>query len=159
MKHCKVCEQDKPIEEFYKSGGLTCKSCRSKIDKEAWAARRGAWKSRYSSPEGRTTNLLNNGRQRAKQKFLDFDLDFAWLLEKIKKGICEVTGIPFDLQETTGSGKNRAFTPSLDRINPNKGYTKDNVQVVCWIYNAAKGVNSHADVLKMASSLVPKYVH
>lgn len=46
------------------------------------------------------------------------------------------------------------FAPSLDKINPALPYTKENTQVVVWIYNRAKGPNAHEDVLVLANSLV-----
>lgn len=47
---------------------------------------------------------------------------------------CEVTGVDLVLS-------NRNFNPytaSIDRIDPSKGYTKDNVRIVCLIYNYCK---------------------
>jgi hypothetical protein len=30
-------------------------------------------------------------------------------------------------------------SPSIDRIDNDKGYTKDNIEIVCWLYNSDKG--------------------
>jgi hypothetical protein len=105
---------------------------------------------KYASPRSRSTYMLCTARRRALEKGLAFDLTHEWIYERVAKGVCEVTGIPFVL---TGEGKNRPWSPSLDRIDPSQGYTRDNVQVVCWMYNAAKGVAGHEDVLKLAEAL------
>jgi hypothetical protein len=52
-------------------------------------------------------------------------------------GVCQQTGIPFDM--TLGTKKNRnPFRPSIDRISSDGGYTQDNVRVVLTLVNIAK---------------------
>jgi len=46
------------------------------------------------------------------------------------------------------------FSPSFDRIDNTQGYTRDNVQLVCLIYNTAKNAHTHEDLLKLARALV-----
>lgn len=62
-------------------------------------------------------------------------------------GKCEVTGLPFEW--SIGS----PWAPSLDRIDSARGYTHENTQLVCWIYNQAKNIYTHADLLRLASAL------
>ena len=108
----------------------------------------------YCSLKGRTTYMLGNARQRARKGNLIFELDSEWLREKLEKGICEVTGIPFDIQINGGKGHNtNSFSPSLERRNNSKGYTKENTEVVCWIYNRAKGAFPIEDLLTMLKAL------
>ena len=50
---------------------------------------------------------------------------------------CPVLGIKLE----SGVGKGKWFldaSPSIDRIDPTKGYTKGNVQVISWRANALK---------------------
>ncbi len=96
------------------------------------------------------TKLKNKALQRAKTKNLEFDLTKDFILKKLEKGICEVTKLPLNLN----GGTRKPLTPSLDRINPNFGYTKDNVQLVCCMYNFAKSDFTYEDVLQMAQALV-----
>jgi hypothetical protein len=98
--------------------------------------------------------MWNNARQRAKQNGLDFDLPLEWVKEKFEKGTCDVTGIPFSDEVGTGKGQAHPFSPSLDRTDPTQGYTVENTAVVVWIYNCAKHVSSHEDVLRMARALI-----
>lgn len=61
------------------------------------------------------------------------DLDPADIQARIDRGVCEVTGLPFDMATPRGP-----FSPSLDQIRPGEGYTTNNVQVVCLIFNFNK---------------------
>lgn len=97
---------------------------------------------------GRASRLYFGSLKRAKSLSLEHNLDIEWIKEKLDAGFCEVTKIPFELTE----GRN-PFAPSLDKTDPEKGYTKENTKVVCWCYNTAKGNWSHQDVLKLAKAL------
>lgn len=99
------------------------------------------------------TVLKNKALQRSKTKNLEFDLTKDFVLEKLKRGVCEATGMPLNLN----GGTRKPLTPSLDRINPNFGYTQDNVQLVSCIYNFAKSTFTHEDVVEMARALMEKY--
>lgn len=41
----------------------------------------------------------------------------------------------------------------MDRKVPQKGYTPENVQMVVWIYNAAKWTGTHEDVMVLVRAL------
>lgn len=45
------------------------------------------------------------------------------------------------------------FAPSLDRIDPEGGYTKDNVQVVVWFYNCAKQRFTDDEVIDLCTRI------
>lgn len=98
---------------------------------------------------GRADRLLSAAKRRASTIGVAFDLDLEWLKAKLEAGVCEVTRLPFILQ----AGRS-LFAPSLDRQDPNLGYTKDNVRVTLWCYNAAKGVGTDEEVMLMAKALV-----
>lgn len=100
--------------------------------------------------------LLWSCRLRARHQGCAFDLDEAWVQQRLDNGICEATGIPFALDPSqTGRGAARNFhTPSVDRIDPKQGYVKSNCRLVIWQFNLAKGPYSDRDVLLMARALV-----
>ena len=102
-----------------------------------------------ATPDGRSNRLYHGAKKRAKNLNMEFTITEEWVAEKVKSGFCEVTGLPFKLVE----GWNQ-FAPSLDKTDPTKGYTPDNVKVVVWCYNTAKGVGTHEDVLVLARALV-----
>ena len=97
---------------------------------------------------------MHGAKKRAFLQGIKFDITAEWVEKRIRIGKCEVSGIDFVLVE----GRH-PFAPSLDRTDPNKGYTEDNVKVVVWCYNAAKGVATHEDVVTLAEALVNKNVH
>ena len=100
-------------------------------------------------------NLDANARHRAKKRGLDYDIDVVFIHEKLKEGKCARTGVDFSLGYNGKSYRDRSpYTPSIDKIDPKKGYTKDNVQVVCWWYNFAKSTFSDQEVLELCKKLV-----
>jgi hypothetical protein len=108
----------------------------------------------YATVKGRAGHMLNNARARARRKQLPCDLDYQFIADKLINGKCEVTGLSFVIQSCTGKGhKTNSFSPSLDRIDNTKGYTKDNVRMVVWIYNRAKGAFPISDLLTMLRAL------
>lgn len=122
-------------------------------------------KKKYSkdvnSVEGRAYSLLIHARGRASLKSIEFDLDYEWVLDKLKGGVCEATGIPFmfDHREDEFSIIDRGmlrnpFTPSIDKTDPNKGYTKDNCKVVVYMYNTCKNAFSDEAVQHFCSAYV-----
>lgn len=100
------------------------------------------------------TSIANYVR-RSKKSGTNCDIDMDWLLKRYKKGKCEATGLPFN---TKGSFNTHLqihpFAPSVDKIQPSKGYTKKNCRMVCWIYNQAKATFTEKTLLKMAEALV-----
>lgn len=96
-------------------------------------------------------NLLSSCKHRAKKAAIDFDLDVEWIKSRLTA--CEVTGINFNyrnvkIKQSQGNYIDRnPLTPSIDKIDPNKGYTKDNCRVVIWWYNLAKATWNDSDIL------------
>lgn len=64
------------------------------------------------------------------------ELNFDELLKRAETNnwCCEITGIPFVFDTPR-----HPRTLSIDRIDPNKGYTNDNVRLICWWLNCALG--------------------
>lgn len=50
-----------------------------------------------------------------------------------------------------------AYAPSLDRVDPKKGYTMDNVKVVVDNFNKLKSSNTIADAYIIARNFVNTY--
>jgi hypothetical protein len=111
------------------------------------------WKARAQTIEGRALRLLNSAKVRSKKDLLAYDLTPEWLIEKLTSGHCEVSGIKFDLLLSQTTSKNK-YAPSLDRIDPSKGYTKANTRCVVWMYNSCKSEYSDGEVLEFARALL-----
>lgn len=77
-------------------------------------------------------SLFNSAKQRAKRLKVLFDLT---LDDIIIPEVCPVFGQPF--KWGIEFGKND-YSPSLDRIIPEKGYVKGNVVVISWLANRLK---------------------
>jgi hypothetical protein len=85
-----------------------------------------------------------------------------------QKGRCAVTNLPMELTAGTRKKKNY-FRVSIDRINNDIGYTKENVQFVCFAVNQMKSdltvdefkfwiqtISSQAFNMKEGSTTIPK---
>lgn len=71
---------------------------------------------------------------RAKAKGLEFSItESSFELPEF----CPVFGTPLSLQNLT-DGKRNGNSPSLDRVDPCKGYIEGNVQVISWRANDLK---------------------
>ncbi len=174
-KQCFCCKQVKPAEEFPKNsqliGGLHswCKLCSNtkNKEKEYYKTSQQVRKERLrTDPEYKlhilteknknrkkniVTSLLSNCKLRASQKNLEFDLT--------KEDIVIPTLCPILLKPLICGDKNDySFSPSVDRIDNSKGYTKDNIQVISMkankmknnatkeeLLNFAKWINSHRE--------------
>ncbi len=94
--------------------------------------------------------LLQGSRARARAKGLPFDLTAEWMKARYT-GRCEITGIEF--VPATGRGP-RAFSPSIDRIVPSKGYTMDNCRFIVFAVNAIRGTMTDGEMFELAARLV-----
>lgn len=89
--------------------------------------------------KGRIQNLIKGARKRAKLKNLSYDLSIEWVTELINKqeNKCALTKIDFFIPIKKNNHRALPFAPSIDRIDSSKGYTKDNVRIVCIAANYA----------------------
>jgi hypothetical protein len=125
---CPSCGEMKHIGDFYPRSGRVhrCKVCHA-ISVKSWSVRNKA------------TRLIVSARVRAKAKGVPCDLELdvhrALIHDRIYGGRCEATGLDFVLDADTMT----AFSPSLHRVEPERGYVYDNLQVVIFAFNAAIG--------------------
>lgn len=166
-KICSKCLSEKPLDQFFSEKRsadgrrYSCKMCDKArriryltgLSMEQWEDRKAlrkkhAPKERDYSHQRRTIYrakaLVCLAKVRAAKKGVPFDLDqhAKALQERINAGFCELTGVPFRLDEP------RSFdSPSLDRIVPELGYTYANVRVVCYAMNCALGTWGEAPLL------------
>ena len=91
----------------------------------------------FKTQKSRIQNMIKSARKRSKEKNIDFDLDIKWLssLFKEQNNKCILTNIDFIIPTERKNHLSTPFTPSLDRIDPTKGYTKNNTRLVCYAMN------------------------
>lgn len=95
---------------------------------------------------------LRGCERRARAKGLEFTLSPEWA-KATWTGLCTCSGLEFatERKEKKGPGM---FSPSIDRIDPSKGYTPDNCRFVLSAVNSLKHAGSDSDMVKVAMALV-----
>lgn len=100
------------------------------------AYERSRYHSKRADPAERLRLLVNDAAKRSKKLGTRVKLSKAWRLRALKQTHCAVTGIMFDL--SVMRGRINQLAPSLDRIDPSKGYTDKNTRLVLYFVNTAK---------------------
>lgn len=154
---CSHCKKYKPAREFTKSTknkhrdmlNNSCKECyktvyndnRKKI-KEATAL------------EKVLKVRLHDALVRAKKKNLFIDITISDLQKLWNKqdGKCALT--KFSMTLVWGNGKKNIYNLSVDRIDSSKGYTKDNIQLVCAAANMMKGYMEYNDLINFCEAII-----
>ena len=157
MKTCTKCRKEQPLENFRKYSGRSsdglrplCKVCQREYEK-TWRSQNPEYRrlARLKRAEKakeyqRKYNAAHRGEilakacvLRAKRKNLPCDLlDFIPQIElRVQKAQCEMTGISLNLERNRASWN----SPSIDRIEPDKGYVMSNIRIVCFAMNTALG--------------------
>jgi hypothetical protein len=150
MKQCTKCNIKKPLSDFSKhrctKDGFSgwCKIC-ARESSAKW----------YATPEGRAKQMVNTMKQNKKGKRANLEktLTADDVLLILQTGKCQLTGLPFDFTQPHTTSQN-PYAPSIDRIDSQKGYTKDNVRVVLNLVNAALGEHSDIDALPILKAMV-----
>jgi len=144
---CITCGRDKTQVSFGGGRAGECNGCY----KLRWNA--------LNQLKVRAQRLHGNAQKRAKA--LDWpepDFSSTWVEEKIRAGVCEVTGIPFDLTSKTSESNHakNPWVPSIDRIDSSGPYVRSNVQIVVFMYNVCKAEFSHKDVRRFCEAVYLK---
>lgn len=80
----------------------------------------------------RANELYQSAKKRAKKLNIRFSLTREWIEDRLRIGHCELTNVQFVFE----SGQHPA-SPSIDRRNPSKGYTKANCRLCSFHINSA----------------------
>lgn len=121
-------------------------------DRQAWTEMRetrGLEGAVYAKARCPWLPLLTGARHRCLNKNLPFDLTTEWC-DVRWTGRCELTDLEFDLRNTGRS----VFSPSIDRIEPRKGYVQDNCRFILFGVNLFKFTSSDEDMFRIAKALV-----
>jgi hypothetical protein len=80
--------------------------------------------------------LYSQWKASVKQRGIEFDIAEG---ELEIPAVCPVLGIPLDRRD-------RAHTPSVDRVDNSKGYVRGNVHVISMRANSLKGMAGEAEL-------------
>ena len=134
FRACRKCGEVKPFSAFHKhkqcSKGINtvCKECRKPLSTASWEKTSEEYK------------IWHRAKSRAKKKGLDFDLEIS---DINIPDVCPVFKTPFDKN-------NKDYTYSIDRIDPRKGYIKNNIMIIS---NKANRIKSDASVKEIEQVL------
>lgn len=101
--------------------------------------------------------MIREARQRAKKKNIPFDIDADYLRLNIPSH-CPIFGTPLEWSTYRGLGRCALpNSPSLDRIDPAKGYVKGNVWIISNKANTIKSNATHEE-LKLVTEAVGRAI-
>jgi hypothetical protein len=89
---------------------------------------------------------FNGARRRSKVRGREFTIKFKDITDMWEKQgqKCALTGA-YMFHANLGRSHYNAYAPSIDRIDSSRGYTPDNIQLVCLWANCGKGAGSDED--------------
>jgi hypothetical protein len=97
--------------------------------------------------------IVRGAIKRSIAKNLPYDPDLLEWAPTVWTGRCALSGIEFRRNVGLGPGP---FSPSIDRIRPELGYTKGNCRFILHAINAMKGSGSDEEMLLIARALVSR---
>lgn len=180
FKQCKKCLELKSVDEFHndknrKDGKyIHCKKCHYEYMRDRYHNKPGVretalikykkisknqdYKEKnkqrgerfYYSLEGRIKTFLNS----MKRYDPETDVTANELREMLNIGTCPVTGYKFNFEKPKLNRFNNPFAPSIDKIDPDKGYRKGNVRIVIWQYNLMKGELTDFEIACIAHAVL-----
>jgi hypothetical protein len=119
----------------------------NKMTDKEWSEQKKRW----------TSYMYGNCSKNARARGIRFDLtrdDIAEMLEQ-SRGRCSVTGIFFEFSKKDHH-RRRPWVPSIDRMDSQKAYTRDNCRLVCSAVNYAMNEWGIEVLYKIAANLRPK---
>ena len=174
LRICSTCHTPKPPKAFYKDPRLKsglwakCRVCAEKAKKEWMAlhpeqtkaiAKRHYEKHREDIKAAyavyRVTHVQNlmfrAAKQRSRMDKLPFNLELS---DIVIPEICPILAIPLMISST---GRAMDNSPSLDKIIPELGYVKGNIQVISKKANTMKSNASEHELIAFAGWVAETY--
>jgi archaellum component FlaC len=147
MKVCRSCDVEKPLSDFYKKGTGRTAHCINCTKARVRSEEHKAYQRRYQKENTSTEQaMLNRSKSRARKKGFEHNITIEDI--KIPKN-CPLLGIPL----TKGKDGVHSNSPTLDRIDSNKGYVKGNVWVISYKANTIKSDATPEELLTIATRL------
>lgn len=147
-RFCNTCWKHLQLKRTY---GNRCKDCHNK-------RKRDLRRTKYVTQEERFNEILRTIRYRSRKSNLgdtDLTLEFIQNLFTKQDGKCFYSGIVMNF-ERWGS-KRKKYSITVDRIDPSKGYTKDNVVLSSWAANVGKSNFSLNEYIRFCAEVTNYY--
>ena len=127
---CKGCGLDLPLDRFTVQDSYRAKKCKACRTNQRNKKRNGSYEEylRYA------LSGLKSGRRNSGLEW-ELTLEDAIEIYEAQEGRCALSGNIMSRQRGYGT---TPFNMSIDRIDPQKGYVKSNVQLTCWEANRTK---------------------
>lgn len=91
----------------------------------------------------------------ARERKLEFNLTIQDIVDLFaeQQGVCALTGRKLILPTTSKLYRSNKYTASIDRINNDLGYTKENIQIIHKELNMVKWILSNDDFIKLCKEV------
>ena len=157
---CNKCKKWKSKRKFsidnnslHQNRGGVCSECKDCQRERYYRERQRLFENNDVALRYKLQQALKGTRRRSKEKniYNDLTLDYLMYLWEKQGGKCALTG----MQMTYKFYEGRVNTNlSVDRIDSTKGYSKDNVQLVCMAANQMKNDLSMEEFINMCESVL-----
>lgn len=109
------------------------------------------------SVKGICSRAAGYAKYRSKAKGIEYNIDTKYLVSIYPKdGLCPILGYKMEPYQNGKIGQSK-FSPSLDRINPRKGYLKGNVEFVCGLANNMMTFAEGPDLIRFSEWINKRY--
>lgn len=147
-KVCFKCKTERPVGEYFKSANTSdglhswCKPC-CKASQKEYIARK------YSCFENRVTTFLRTCKDSAAKRGHEFSITREDLIEAWYEqgGLCAYSGKPMSV------AAGQLDSVSVERIDNDVGYTKDNTVLVCNAVNKMKTNLPYSDFVQFCRAI------
>lgn len=139
---CNICGLFKSKDNYYKELKYGCKACVKIENKKRVSTPRGHMQSILGRSKNHVCRMNKNKKRDMKFKH-DLNFDFLINLWNDQEGRCAYSNIPMYF----GSCLENDWICSLERIDSNKGYLRDNVCFICAEFNTSIRLSQDIKVL------------
>lgn len=96
--------------------------------------------------------ILKKAQSRENPHEVSVDVEYIMKIGDKQGWCCALSGTP--MQFVSGVGKKNPYILTIDRKDSSKGYVKNNIQLLVWQVNYAKGNYSTKQFIKMCKLVV-----
>lgn len=138
MRQCPRCSQPRQVAK----GQSYCRDHAAAYQRDRYVR---VPRKNSGRPKHPAYRMFNSAKDRAKRNGLEFTIK---LRDLVVPDICPVLGIPLDKRDLQ-------HTPSLDRFDSSKGYTKENVRIISFRANSIKQDATFEEIVAVMEYMRP----